>query len=272
MGATDELELLTKRFLAGETTLDEERRLYGMLKKTDDATEEQKLLMDIICPPAAGDDTEVWLSEDESGVYDSIMRRHRLRITVMRWAAAAVFAGLIFMAGMKLGSSGKHIDATAEAQLPASAYNTVPADTVSDRHGEIPGQSKAVADGIMNRQPDLCANKMNGRKLSEKEPSAHTGAAAQAEAPGVVAVRQADMDIAAHVSNAEGMTAADSMEILIERMERDLANVEDSVYLSHVEQIIKTDKRFQKLMNRIIVNDLTRHTRNDESHNIDNKR
>ena len=60
MGATDELELLTKRFLAGETTLDEERRLYGMLKKTDDATEEQKLLMDIICPPAAGDDTEVY--------------------------------------------------------------------------------------------------------------------------------------------------------------------------------------------------------------------
>ena len=65
------------------------------------------------------------------------------------------------------------------------------------------------------------------------------------------------------------MTAADCMTIVVERMERDLDNLSDSVYLAHVEQIIKADARFQKLMNKIIINNITRQDKPTEAYNTD---
>ncbi len=58
-----DIELLTNRFLAGETTMEEERRLYDLLKG-DGVTAEQKMLRDIIRPAADEPDTDAWLMED----------------------------------------------------------------------------------------------------------------------------------------------------------------------------------------------------------------
>lgn len=91
---------------------------------------------------------------------------------------------------------------------------------------------------------------------------------AQAAAPSSTADAQKTA-VAAHET--AGMTATDSMTMLIERMERDLDNLSDSVYLAHVEQIIRTDERFQKLIGKILINNMNRQNTPEEAYNINNK-
>ncbi|NPD90757.1 hypothetical protein [Xylanibacter muris] len=276
MKSTSEIELLTKLFLAGETSLDEERRLYELLKhelqKHTGVTEEQRVLMDIICPlpvDKADNNAEVLQGEDESGVYDSIMRKRRMRITFMRWAVAAVFVGLVFMAWMNFGNKGIHKDMMSE-MAESSSLATHPSKE-SGTHVESTEANTAGTDIIAVRKPGIHADEMAGTEASTDKAAVRMVAAATASDGKEIAI-EALADVAElSDKKATEMTAADSMEMLIDRMEHDLANIDDSVYLSHVEQIIKADKRFQKLMNRIIVNDLTRQARNEESHNMDNE-
>ncbi len=90
-----DIELLTNRFLAGETTMEEERRLYDLLKG-DGVTAEQKMLRDIICPAVDEPDTDAWLMEDMTDEYDRVVagRRRRHRFRVLGWCEVRRARGL----------------------------------------------------------------------------------------------------------------------------------------------------------------------------------
>lgn len=240
-----EQQRLTKRFLAGETTVGEEHRLYELLKNAA-TTDEERALLSILPPPADGNDIEAWLSEDETATYDAIVRHRRRRLHVVRWAAAAVFIALVFVTGMFLGRNTTYPDTTENTTM--TALNTTP--------------------------PAPCTTPLTPPATPLMPPPTaprHTSTPAATQPATVNNATETGKDPAATTATAAGMTAADSMTILVERMEHDLDNLSDSVYLAHVEQIIKADERFQKLMNKILINNITRQDRPAEAHNTDNQ-
>lgn len=262
-----ETDMLRERFLAGETTREDEARLYALLDRPG-ATAEELALMSIIRPPSDCYDTEAWLTEDESQTYYEIVagRKRRWRTTT-GWAAAAVVAGIVFLTGLHIGRNDNIMDntdnnimtarVTATAQSPAVAAPT-PAD------GTASSQEKT-------ERTTAGQTTTTGRQLTDGPTSTagqETQLMAQAAAPSSTADAQKTA-VAAHET--AGMTATDSMTMLIERMERDLDNLSDSVYLAHVEQIIRTDERFQKLIGKILINNMNRQNTPEEAYNINNK-
>lgn len=262
-----EADMLRERFLAGETTREDEARLYALLDRPG-ATAEELALMSIIRPPSDSYDTEAWLTEDESQTYYEIVagRKRRWR-TMTGWAAAAVVAGIVFLTGLHIGRNDTIVDntdnnimtarVTATVQSPAVAAPT-PADGPAPHH-------------VQTERPTAGLPTTTGRQLTDGPTSTagqKTQFMAQAAAPSSTADAQKTA-VAAH--EAAGMTAADSMTMLIERMERDLDNLSDSVYLAHVEQIIRTDERFQKLIGKILINNMNRQNTPEEAYNINNK-
>lgn len=262
-----EADMLRERFLAGETTREDEARLYALLDRPG-ATAEELALMSIIRPPSDSYDTEAWLTEDESQTYYEIVagRKRRWR-TMTGWAAAAVVAGIVFLTGLHIGRNDTIVDntdnnimkarVTATAQSPAVAAPTPAEGTVPSQ-----GTTERPTDGL---QPTT-------EQLPTTGPTATAGQAAQllAQATETSSIADAQKTAAAAHETA-GMTAADSMTMLIERMERDLDNLSDSVYLAHVEQIIRTDERFQKLIGKILINNMNRQNTPEEAYNINNK-
>lgn len=262
-----EADMLRERFLAGKTTREDEARLYALLDRPG-ATAEELALMSIIRPPSDSYDTEAWLTEDESQTYYEIVagRKRRWR-TMTGWAAAAVVAGIVFLTGLHIGRNDTIVDntdnnimtarVTATAQSPAVAAPTPAEGTVPSQ-----GTTERPTDGL---QPTT-------EQLTTTGPTATAGQAAQllAQATETSSIADAQKTAAAAHETA-GMTAADSMTMLIERMERDLDNLSDSVYLAHVEQIIRTDERFQKLIGKILINNMNRQNTPEEAYNINNK-
>lgn len=262
-----EADMLRERFLAGETTREDEARLYALLDRPG-TTAEELALMSIIRPPSDSYDTEAWLTEDESQTYYEIVagRKRRWR-TMTGWAAAAVVAGIVFLTGLHIGRNDTIVDntdnnimkarVTATAQSPAVAAPTPAEGTVPSQ-----GTTERPTDGL---QPTT-------EQLPTTGPTATAGQAAQllAQATETSSIADAQKTAAAAHETA-GMTAADSMTMLIERMERDLDNLSDSVYLAHVEQIIRTDERFQKLIGKILINNMNRQNTPEEAYNINNK-
>lgn len=261
-----EADMLRERFLAGETTREDEARLYALLDRPG-ATAEELALMSIIRPSLSdGYDTEAWLTEDESQTYYEIVagRKRRWR-TMTGWAAAAVVVGIVFLTGLHIGRNDTIVDntnnnimtahVTATASSPAVAAPT-PADGSAKRHV----QTERPASGQQQTTEQLPTT----RQHRTTGPTATAGHEPQLMA-------QADAPNTAAVQETAGMTAADSMAMMIERIERDLDNLSDSVYLAHVEQIIRADERFQKLIGKILINNMNRQNTPEEAYNINNK-
>ena len=47
-------------------------------------------------------DTDAWLVEDETSVFDSIVRQRRRKRLIGRWAVAAAFVGVVCLVGVKM--------------------------------------------------------------------------------------------------------------------------------------------------------------------------
>ena len=263
-----EADMLRERFLAGETTREDEARLYALLDRPG-ATAEELTLMSIIRPSLSdGYDTEAWLTEDESQTYYEIVagRKRRWR-TMTGWAAAAVVAGIVFLTGLHIGRNDNIMDNTDNNIMTARVTATAQSPTVA---------APTPADGTASSQEKTerttaGQTTTTGRQLTD-DPTTTAGQEtqlmAQAAAPSSTVDAQKTA-VAAHET--AGMTATDSMTMLIERMERDLDNLSDSVYLAHVEQIIRTDERFQKLIGKILINNMNRQNTPEEAYNINNK-
>lgn len=268
-----ETDMLRERFLAGETTREDEARLYALLDRPG-ATAEELALMSIIRPPSDSYDTEAWLTEDESQTYYEIVAGWKRRWRTMTgWAAAAVVAGIVFLTGLHIGRNDTIVDNTDNnimtAHVTATAQSpTVAAPTTADGTASSQGTTERPTDWqqpATGPQPATGQHRNNGPTSTAGQ---ENQLMAQAAAPSSSADAQKTIS-AAHET--AGMTATDSMTMLIERMERDLDNLSDSVYLAHVEQIIRTDERFQKLIGKILINNMNRQNTPEEAYNINNK-
>lgn len=253
-----ERQQLIRRFLAGETTVSEEHRLYGLLKNAA-STEEERVLLSILPHPTSDNDIDTWLSEDETATYDAIIRQRHRRIFAVRWAAAAIFIGLVFVMGMHFGHNTTYSDSTEHNSMTVlNATSDTPSTTCLMSPPSQP-QHTSTQTGPQSPTSNQASEK---RKETPKTPTAPPSLATAI--PNITASNTVTTAV-----TPAGMTAADSMTILLERMERDLDNLSDSVYLAHVEQIIKADARFQKLMNKIIINNITRQDKPTEAYNTD---
>lgn len=98
----NDINILTQRYLDGDTSLQDEKLLAEMIDRCPDATKEQKALTEMLrCHVVHGEDElEQWLTEDETAVFDSIMaqRHQRQRRTLWKlWTAAASVVALLCM-------------------------------------------------------------------------------------------------------------------------------------------------------------------------------
>lgn len=236
-----DIELLINRFLAGETTREEELRLYGLLQG-EDATEEQKMLRDIIRPAADEPDTDAWLMEDMTDEYDRLVAGRRRRTLFVRFAAAAAVIAFVFIVGVKFGNkSGEDMPVVAKVEIShESKARLKPVERIDNKEPQAVQEAtpEPAGNGAMEpaaARPDVSEPDLLASAAAEKTPIA-------------------------------GMTLSDSLTDIIERIERGLENVSDSVYMARVEELIESDSRLQKLMRRVLVEKITRDNQNYEAY------
>ena len=236
-----DIELLINRFLAGETTREEETRLYGLLQ-SEDATEEQKMLLGIIRPAADEPDTDAWLMEDMTEEYDRIVAGRRRRTFFVRFAAAAAVVAFIFIIGVKFGNrAGDDMPVVAKVEVKHKAKAVITQAALPD--SKEPQAAQEVTTRTAGKDVTAPA------AVHPDKPGADLLASAAAEKPA-----------------ASDITPFDSLTDIIERIERGLENVSDSVYLARVEELVESDSRLQKLMRRVLVDKITRDNRNYEAY------
>lgn len=168
-----------------------------------------------------------WLLEDETETYDRIVRQRRSR-RMVRWAVAAVVAALM-MAG---------------AVVLWSRYESAVSRDAIAEHGAL----TAPAGDTRNVGRDAMA--AHSTKTLPVAP-----ALTKKMAP-----KRMTTTPAAKVAN-----TADSLQIYIERLEQELAQVSDSTYTEKAEQIIRADARLQRLVQRIMIGEIVKHSQTVEA-------
>lgn len=65
-------------------------------------------------------------------------------------------------------------------------------------------------------------------------------------------------------------TATDSLDYYINKIERELAQVDDSLYIERIHRVMQADERLQRIVNSYIVNELHKDAKSSEANNINN--
>lgn len=240
-----EKEILKKRFLDGETTLDDERRLRTLLDGAED--DEERVLRMILGNPSAGgtcgdEDFEAWIAEDCSEEYDAIVagRRRQTMTRVAAWLAAAVIVGAVFLGTLMHWDSYPKGDGKGQQPAELSA-------------------SKAVNG--KKSESSFGSSKSNfGTSESNFDSSAETVIAQAAAKP--AAVRGDKKEAGKRRATVKETMGADKDAAMIDRVrqvEQMLNEIGDSVYLAHVEEMIESNGELQRLADYITRNDAGRY-------------
>ena len=62
----------------------------------------------------------------------------------------------------------------------------------------------------------------------------------------------------------------DSLDYYINKIERELACVDDSLYIERIHRVMHADERLQRIVNNYIVNELHKDVKSNEANNINN--
>lgn len=218
-----EKEILKKRFLDGETTLDDERCLRTLLDGAED--DEDRALRMILGNTSVGkdcgdEDFEAWIAEDYGAEYDAIVagRRRQTMTRVAAWLAAAVIVGAVFLGTLMHWDSAQKGDGKGQqpAELAASrAVNGKKAETVIAQAAAKPAALRGGKKGA------------GKRRATVKE------------------TMDAEKDAA--------------MIDRVRQVEQMLNEIGDSVYLAHVEEMIESNDDLQRLADYITRNDSGRY-------------
>ena len=65
-------------------------------------------------------------------------------------------------------------------------------------------------------------------------------------------------------------SATDSLDYYINKIERELAQVDDSLYIERIHRVMHADERLQRIVNSYIVNELHRDAKSSEANHINN--
>ena len=88
--------------------------------------------------------------------------------------------------------------------------------------------------------------------------------------PVKAAMRQAKRAGIKLVEKQSAATATDSLDYYINKIERELAQVDDSLYIERIHKVMHADERLQRIVNSYIVNELHKDTKSNEANNINN--
>ena len=88
--------------------------------------------------------------------------------------------------------------------------------------------------------------------------------------PAKAAVRQTKRTDRQLVEQPNAATATDSLDYYINKIERELAQVDDSLYIERIHRVMQADERLQRIVNSYIVNELHKVAKSSEANNINN--
>jgi hypothetical protein len=66
------------------------------------------------------------------------------------------------------------------------------------------------------------------------------------------------------------VTATDSLDYYINKIERELAQMDDSLYIERIHRVMHADERLQRIVNNYILNELHKDAKSSEANNINN--
>lgn len=154
----NERELLINKFLAGETTIEEEQMLARLIEGEAEYENLQPLLYLLKSKKHSDEELEKWLTEDYSDEYFRLVANRR-RTIVHRWLAAASVLLIVGIGALLwFGSEDKANDAVAavsdsrggSAYPPEKEVNEESTELLSSRNAVMPQQkaeteNKAIA-------------------------------------------------------------------------------------------------------------------------------
>lgn len=168
-----------------------------------------------------------WLAEDETAAYEQIVSSRHAKRHALRWAAAAVVTILLTAGAFVLWTKDTGTDTS-------RTHSTT----------SVPTPVTAQADSAVHRE---------NAPIDAK--------------PRTLAATPRPIKRTVHQQAASSSTTADSLQIYIERLEQELAQVTDSSYTTKAEQIIRADARLQRLVQRIMMGEITRNSQPMEAIN-----
>ena len=114
-----------------------------------------------------------------------------------------------------------------------------------------------------------CESEAVGLKASTKETINNVDSESRA-LPAKVAVHQAKRTDRELVEQRNTASASDSLDYYINKIERELAQVDDSLYIERIHRVMHADERLQRIVNNYILNELHRDGKSSEASNINN--
>ena len=114
-----------------------------------------------------------------------------------------------------------------------------------------------------------CKSEAVGLKASTKETINNVDSESRV-LPAKVAVHQAKRTDRELVEQRTTASASDSLDYYINKIERELAQVDDSLYIERIHRVMHADERLQRIVNNYILNELHRDGKSSEASNINN--
>ena len=106
-----------------------------------------------------------------------------------------------------------------------------------------------------------------GTVTPNKEKKAETGTQVL---PKKVVAYQAPKASKKSVIQHNTVTTTDSLDYYISKIERELTQVDDSLYIERIHRVMHADERLQRIVNNYLLNELHQHVKASEANNINN--
>ncbi len=223
-----EIEKLTQRYLDGATTLQEEQRLAELTRRKPDAAAADKAMAAMLSQHVhSEEEMELWLTEDETELYDTIIRQRKQRRIIRRLTAAASVAIIICMALWFAPDRKTEQHRHVAWQAPAADYTKKQEKAVRQTYAKMYDADKTIAqrDVVTTEEPPQNTESIKPAKPKDTEQT---------------------------VAKADDMTPIENIQDLIACIEAKLEEVGDSVYTAHVERTINTNRRLNTLVGKMI--------------------
>ena len=221
-----EIAQLLSKFMAGETSIDEEAVLahYFRTHEVDDEWAEYKEMFALF----DNGQVDIEPEADTSGSLGSTERakirmlpkavREKPKIKALRWVMAGIAASVVLLVVFQLGRS------TAEQPSLVAEKTVVAKDSVQPKHDAITPTEKTEETVVAQATPAM--------PQATKRPMPQT-----TEQP---------------MSQPTNASASEDLAKCIARLEAEMGNLDDSVSSAQVERLIAADARLQQMVYRIV--------------------
>lgn len=235
----DKMKQLIDKFMAGETSRSEEQQLAEMLRGGEQSAE-TKILLVMLEMPKAEPATSDLPDADHSDEYDRIVNRRKRLAIIMRWAVAACIAAMVFLGGLLFRDGGTTEQPQDKPQLMAKAEQKVALPVVEEKVEPVQ---------TVKEKPKTVTVKQSKPKRKPQRPVI-------AEPVGKIEPMTTQEVKECLIAESGDVSYADSLEYYVNKVERELESVSDSLYLVRVQKVIAADEKLQKIVNRIILESL----------------